>query len=619
MSSLKSEAARLDGPVSASLASSLAFQEFGPWNPGLESSLPRSFLPLATVFRPENVETRLADAGEMSDVSGLPLTQLVRFRAQRLVVHEVLVRVMADLSVPVGRTYGDLGVNFRAIVGTILRDGIASHADEIASLLERVRAHTVLVLHRELSDMLDGRGVEPARERPSLWRAMFGTHETARRREDAETPENRALLHLDGWQQRCVASADSLEAAACAALRHVVTSIIGRRGFLIRDRALLSHLACTLVSNQYGSSRIGQLIEPWFREIVAREGYHRLKIQAQPVVMNVKGASASGKSTIRPYQRALVGQLGLEWSDFAVVTPDVWRKYLLDYASLGPARRYAGTLTGHEVEIIDRKLDRHMAVKAAEGRISHLLIDRFRFDSFAVDPGAETGSQLLTRFGHRVYMQFMITPPEATVERAWKRGEQFGRYKAVEDLLAHNVEAYTGMPRLFFTWVLRSDKEVHFEFLDNSVPDGERPRTIAFGVNGTMNILDLRFIFDIERYRKIDINARSADEVYADAGSMEPRQNMGFLRDCVRRMTTIRFADHATGRVYARLDRGRLSNLATDIVPRSAEDPDLQAALVAMGVPVDRSGPLSAVPQPDEWLRPGEAPTLGRWGNAASH
>lgn len=598
----------------ANLAEPKPREEFGPWNPGLESSLPRAFLALETIFRSDHVETTLADAQELMDVSGLPLTQLVRFRARRLVVHEVLIRVMADLSVPVGRTYGDLGVNFRAMVGTILRDGVACHEGEISGLLDRVRNEAGHILERELSVMLMPRGSkEPVRTWPSLWRFIHGSSEPERRRREAGTPEQAALLHLDAWQARCTASAIPVEAAACAALRHVVTSIISRRGFLIRDKALLSSLACTLVSNQYGSSRIGQLIEPWVRDVVASQGYHVLAAQDRPVVMNVKGASASGKSTIRPYQRALAGRLGLDGSDFAVITPDVWRKFLLDYDSLGPARRYAGTLTGREVEIIDRKLDRHMAVKAAEGRISHLLIDRFRFDSFTVDPGAESGSQLLTRFGHCVYMQFMITPPEATVERAWKRGEQFGRYKAVEDLLAHNVEAYTGMPRLFFTWALRTDKQVHFEFLDNSVPEGERPRTIAFGINGAMTILDLKFIFDIDRYRKIDVTARSADEVYAAAGSMEPSQNLSFLRDCVRRMTTIRFADHGTGRVYARLERGRLTHLAADVVLCAAENPDLHAALSVMGV----TDQTPAFEGPEERLRPQDSHTLGRWGDTA--
>jgi hypothetical protein len=150
--------------------------------------------------------------------------------------------------------------------------------------------------------------------------------------------------------------------------------------------------------------------------------------------MNVKGAPASGKSTMRPLQKALAGKLNLPWVEFALISPDIWRKFLLDYAALGPAYKYAGTLTGHELEIIDRKLDRRMANRAAKGEMPHLLIDRFRFDSFV--PNLEEGSRrLLTRFGDLVYMFFMITPPEMTVERAWTRGLKVGRYKAVEDIL----------------------------------------------------------------------------------------------------------------------------------------------------------------------------------------
>ncbi|MGT2480873.1 hypothetical protein ACU4GR_23280 [Methylobacterium oryzae CBMB20] len=85
----------------------------GPWNPGVRSDLPSAFLPLITVYRPEHVETPFRDALELSDLCGLPARQLTRFRAGRLVAHEVLIRVMSDLSVPVGAVYADLGVNFR--------------------------------------------------------------------------------------------------------------------------------------------------------------------------------------------------------------------------------------------------------------------------------------------------------------------------------------------------------------------------------------------------------------------------------------------------------------------------------------------------------------------------
>ena len=138
-------------------------------------------------------------------------------------------------------------------------------------------------------------------------------------------------------------------------------------------------------------------------------------------------------------------RIGADWHDFALISPDIWRKQLLDYASLGAAYKYGGACTGEELRIIDQKLDRYMARKGERRAISHLLIDRFRFDSFAPDSD-EAGSNLLTRFGHRVYLFFMLTPPEALVERAWKRGLEVGRYKAVDDVLAHGIEAYTGMP-----------------------------------------------------------------------------------------------------------------------------------------------------------------------------
>ena len=118
--------------------------------------------------------------------------------------------------------------------------------------------------------------------------------------------------------------------------------------------------------------------------------------QEEAVVMNVKGAPASGKSTMRPLQKVLAGKLNWPWDEFALISPDIWRKFLLDYGALGAAYKYAGTLTGHEVEIIDKKLDRRMANRAAKGEIPHLLIDRFRFDSFV--PNLEEGSRhLLTR------------------------------------------------------------------------------------------------------------------------------------------------------------------------------------------------------------------------------
>ncbi|MCP1535348.1 zeta toxin family protein [Methylorubrum extorquens] len=587
---------------------------FHAWNPGLEPGLPRAMRPLATVFRPENVRLPFSEILELSDVSGLPATQLAPFRPERLAVHEVLIRVMADISVPVGEVYADLGLNFRRIVGTLLHEGVMHRLDAVAATLDAVRAEADAALECELSALFDEAPAPPPGPVSGWagWLRRLGPREPpSPSPSPAGDGQARILARLD---ERCASASEpeSMESAAREALRTVFGHVIARQGMLIRDRTLLRRLAGILVTNRCGSDRIGALIAPWIEAVAAAQGYHRPAPQAQPVVMTVKGASASGKSTIRPYQRDLAGRIGAQWQDFAVITPDVWRKFLLDYDSLGEARRYAGPLTGHEVEIIDAKLDRYITRKAAGGRLSHLLIDRFRFDSFSTEAGSDGAGQLLTRFGQRVYLQFMITPPEETVERAWKRGEEFGRYKAVEDLLAHNVEAFTGMPRLFFTWALRRDRPVTYEFLDNSVPKGARPLTIAFGTNDAMTILDAKALLAIERYRRIDIRARAAADVYrgvADAPEAEAR----FLREALRQVAVVRFADRASGRVFARFESGRLVGLDPAGLAAACREAGTARALAATGLTEETEGiaPL------DEVLCPDETSTLGAWGPEA--
>ena len=88
--------------------------DYHAWNPGIESTLPRQFLPLSTLFRPENVISTLPQLEELSSFSGMPIEELTEFRTERLVVHELLIRVMADLSISDGSRYEDLGINSRA-------------------------------------------------------------------------------------------------------------------------------------------------------------------------------------------------------------------------------------------------------------------------------------------------------------------------------------------------------------------------------------------------------------------------------------------------------------------------------------------------------------------------
>ena len=592
----------------------------GPWNPGLESTLPRAYLPLSTIFRPENTTTSVAAALELADFTGLPREELSALRPERLVLHEVLIRVMADISVPDGNKYEDLGINFRHVTRTIMSKYIAPHMGDLTTAFDTMLAEARAILEAELTRSLfppPRPATPPEPERRGLfgWLTGKSTPPPPPSREPSESIEARDYRLIQDWKARASSAPDDLTHAVLAALSRVTSAIYARRGRILGSKDTIASLVLTLVGNACGSVRLGRLIEPWFAEAVACGGFRLLPPHDKPVVINVKGASASGKSTMRPLQKRLTETLGVRWEEFALISPDIWRKYLLDYDSLGEARRYAGTLTGHEVQIIDKKLDRYMAGKGERGLMSHLLIDRFRFDSFSqLDPEQEDGSRLLTRFGDLVYMYFMITPPEATVERAWKRGEKFGRYKAVDDLLDHNVEAYNGMPRLFFTWAMRNDKRVHYEFLDNSVPEGTTPRTVAFGWNGDMVILDVKAMIDIERFAKINIAARSPGEVYAGPEAMAAEANTHFLIQCARTLPAIDFAVFETGRLYARLEKGAL--VWTDPEPLAAAmaSPDVRAGLTAVAPDIAN---FIAPPGPTRTL-PRDTHTLGAWGARTS-
>ena len=590
--------------------------ELDHWHPGVASRIPREIRHLATIYRPENVYTAVTQAEELQDLTGLPASELVAFRPQRLALHELLVRVTADFSIPDGDRIEDLGINFRRTVTTILNNYIAPEQEAIDAAYEVLRRALSAAIDKELARAFPSDNATPAT--PSATRrlrALFARpRETEASVEPAADTDSAAIA---AWEAGARSAGDDVRAAACRALARVASALVVRHGSIWGSRETIARLALDLACNAYGSEYIGRKIEPLIARAVEAEPFVLLPRQEQPVVFNTKGASASGKSTLRPRQRQLAANIGVDWSEFAIISPDIWRKQLLDYASLGASYKYGGPFTGEELQIIDKKLDAYMARKAERGDMTHLLIDRFRFDSFAPDSD-EAGSNLLTRFGHDVYLFFMITPPEMLVERAWKRGLEVGRYKAVDDTLAHGVVAYSGMPGLIFTWAKRNDKRVQFELLDNSVRAGERPRTVAFGSNRTLNVLDVQYLLDVERYRRVNVDAKSPLELYRESELLRPERNAAFLKQCLEHFPEVSFADHATGRVYLAMSAG---------VPIWADRAALDAAVAN---PETRAGLLAVAPSLLERAVPGDgAPrylagqastaglvTLGAWGSS---
>ena len=583
---------------------------FGPWNPGIRSPLPHELQPFATIFRPDNVFTDLRYAEERHDLTGLDVTEVVAFRPERLALHEVLVRITAELSVPDGSRIEDLGINFREMTRVILDGYIKPQMPTIVAAYDAVRTDITARVAAEVDPLFTRSVVPPANERSKGLRGLFARRREASPQRNGDDDRDRVPQLIDRWRHIVDTDLDAVQCATSFALAKVVSALCARHGQLWGSRDFVASLAVDIACNQAAGEAIGRLIDPLVVSAAREQGYRLLPSQERPVVMNTKGPSASGKSTMRPLQRSLAGYIGVAWNEFALISPDIWRKQLIDYASLGPHYKYAGALAGDELAIIDRKLDQHMARKGERGIVPHLLIDRFRFDSFAPDSD-EPGSNLLTRFGHIVYLFFLITPPESIVERAWKRGQELGRYKSVDDLLAHAVEAYSGMPELFFTWIRRVDKRVHFEFLDNSVAFGERPRTVAFGWNETLKVLDVKRLVDVDRYRRVNIDATSPKLLYRDSSELALERNVAFLRQCIERFPEVEFADASTGRIYAHIANGAPMWVDGDAL-RDTDADTRESLAVVLPALVDH--PPSAPDRPTFIVASEKIHTLGTWG-----
>ena len=451
--------------------------EYNAWNPGLNSTIPSHLLPLITLFRPENGTVSYQQAKEAADFCGSSAETLCRLSVKRLIVHEVLIRVTADLSVPDGPSYEYLGISLRSMVGRICDQYVLPNLTDITTEFDVIKNCAA----EGINDRLDSDIFHRDKSRTKAGIFGFLRSKSTAENDGNTLPEIGALA---SWKEALPGLHGTAEGAYLSALITIVGGIIGQQGRLVADRDLIVDLSLRLVMNNFGSREIGRIIRPMFNDAVVKEGYRFLPAQSHPIVMNTKGASASGKSTIRPQQRRLAEKMNVKWEDFALISPDYWRKYLLDYETMGQDYKYAAMMTGHELEIIDRKLDSYVAAKARRHNLPHLLLDRFRFDSFKVGDDGDYQSKLLSRFGATVFLFFIITSPAQTVERAWQRALTTARYKAVNDLLYHNIEAFNGIPELFFLgWGLATRLSIlNFWIMTFRLANGRAPLPMGIPV-----------------------------------------------------------------------------------------------------------------------------------------
>ena len=514
-------------------------EKYSAWNPGLSANLPRELKSLETIFQAPNVYTSYDEVEEIANLTGLKSEHLVGFTSWRLVMHELIVRVGANIHIPEAEHEEDLGINFRRITNDILYQHIAPLYDSIEAQFQNLSVSVKLEVDRLLAEEVMVEKKSTLAIKKWLWPW------------EKKPTQKRSLLSGEEIQFKAInqlktvglAHTDPLVKAVYKSSYQILGSVASTRGLIGNDRDFMSRIICRHALNNYGSYMVGKLIEPAIDSAVAANGYQLLRRVEKPVIISLKGASAAGKSTLRPLLKQTMEQRGIESSLYGIISPDIWRRQLLDYESLGPHYKYSGRFTSNEVNIIDSKLDRYIRRMGQQNQsMPNILVDRFRFDSFSTEQVQKVLHGTYAKYAHTMYMYFVITPPEETVERGWIRGQQRGRYKSVEDFLGHSVEAYQGIPKLIFKWLAHTSPRYEFTFFDNRVSKGQFPLISVTGNQKGMQIFDPMVFVNIERYQKINIHAQNLDQVYPNKENMSVVNNMTFFNQCLKRFPSVSFS-----------------------------------------------------------------------------
>ena len=571
----------------------LTSNQYSAWNPGIETEIPDQYRLLETIYDSKNVSSSIDEINALAQETGLSPEELVVFRPNRLALHELIVRVTADIVVLESEHEEDLGIRFRSIANKIMDAYLVPHLPEFDLTFQALYQNARSMVDKELSESLFTALPASTKSKPSILSRFFAAPKKQPR--NLESTQERQLRVISSFKDKGLNTDDPFESAVYRSLYRVLGSIVSTRGYLGKDQEMLIELITTHICSRYGSRLIGKQVDVWVKQAVKDQGYSLIPDAQKPILISLKGSSAAGKSSLRPMLRQMMYQLGIEEDGYGTISPDIWRRLLLDYDSLGEAYKYAGRLTSYEVIIIDAKLDHYIRSKAQHSKSTpHLVVDRFRFDSFASEKITRILHKTYARYVDTMYMYFVVTPPEDTVERGWERGLVRGRYKSVEDFLGHCIEAYAGMPKLLFKWLANKRPKFIFEFLDNSVAHGHYPTMIARGTQAHMDIFDPIAFVNIERYQKINVMARSLDAVYPEPSVLEVAKNIGFLQQCIRKIEHIRFLDLASDRTYVTATDGKFQVTDVELLATKLLDPDLSSIFLQLAPEICNIGDSQA-------------------------
>jgi hypothetical protein len=257
-------------------------KSYSAWNPGIESEIPPAYRELETIYNPENVFTTLAEVNELAAETGISPEELISFRPHRLVLHELIVRITADIVVLEGEYEEDLGINFRTIARKIFSKYVIPNLMQIEHSFETMRTRIEDMTLQELETALVQK-MPAASVKPSFWSRF-----SASKPKPSAAPQSRQEREfelINNYKQRGLNAEDKLSQAVYRSLYRVLGSIATTRGFVGNDPGYLKNICVRHACNYLGSREIGSKVGKLVNEAITNEGYERIADAEKPILI----------------------------------------------------------------------------------------------------------------------------------------------------------------------------------------------------------------------------------------------------------------------------------------------------------------------------------------------
>ena len=289
-------------------------------------------------------------------------------------------------------------------------------------------------------------------------------------------------------------------------------------------KKLISDIAYQEISKLF----IETNVEPMISAIVDARQLNRLDIPAPKDrhTFMMAGAPACGKGTaVATVARLAEDNLGITWDNTVKVNTDTHRLIISHPIITGERKEFSGTLNNHEAGILTDMAYSRLQKKAALGIAPHMLIDGVNMSKERMELGIMNSGKL--------QLAVVTVPPELSVERAFERGKQDGRFVPT----SYNLSKHRQISKNFFKELETClGKNAEVILFDTEVPRRAPPKKIMRTDLETKEVV----IYNKDKFAKflgrakLDITATSAEEIYMhekdklDESYHEKLTQMGF-------------------------------------------------------------------------------------------